>query len=94
MADGGVDDGEPPKTLRGVAADAMDVGATEVESALTDPDESIEQMNRFDSVVKAVKENEKVSRGRDYDEMGWRNSALRWSLSERATHMEENQSLT
>jgi hypothetical protein len=94
MADGGVDDEEPQQTLRVVAADAMDVDITEVERALTNPDDPIEQMNRLDSIVKSVKECEKVSRERNYDEMGWRNSALRWSLSERATHMEKNQRLT
>lgn len=94
VAGGGVDDEESLQTLRAVAADALDVDSIEVEDALTDLDDSIEQMNRFDSVVKAVKESVEVSRGRNYDEMGWRNSALRWSLSERATRMEEHQSLT
>lgn len=93
-ADGGDDVAEvPPQTLRKVAGDALDVDEEDVESALTSPDDPIERMNRYDSVVKAIKDSDEISRNRDYDEMGWRNSALRWSLSERANHIEANKSL-
>ena len=92
--DGGNDEAEvPSETLRSVARDALDVDEEDVESALTSPDDPIECMNRYDSVVKAVKDSDDVSRNRDYDEMGWRNSALRWTLSERAAHLQANQSL-
>lgn len=92
--DGGDDEAEmPPETLRSVAREALDIEEEGVEDALTSPDDPIERMNRYDSVVKAIKDSEEVSRNRDYDQMGWRNSALRWALSERAAHIEANQSL-
>lgn len=98
VADGGDDevseDEENPKTLRGIAAKALDSERGEVESELMEPNGPIERMNRFDTVVKAIKESEVVARNGEYDEMGWRNSALRWSLSKRATRMEANQPLT
>jgi hypothetical protein len=95
VADGGSEeDDELSSTLRGVAANALGVARQGVESELTDPEDPIERMNRFDTVVKAIKNSEEVSRRRNYDEMGWRNSALRWCLSERAARMEGNQSLT
>jgi hypothetical protein len=93
-ADGGDDEAEvPSQTLRIVARDALNVDEEDVRSALTSPDDPIERMNRYDSVVNAIKDSDDVSRNRDYDEMGWRNSALRWSLSERAAHLQANQSL-
>jgi hypothetical protein len=92
--DGGDDQGEvPSETLRSVARDALDVDEKDVENALTSPDDPIERMILYDSVVKAIKDSDGVSRSRDYDEMGWRNSALRWTLSERAAHLQANQSL-
>ena len=91
---GGDDQGEvPSETLRSVARDALDVDEKDVENALTSPDDPIERMILYDSVVKAIKDSDGVSRSRDYDEMGWRNSALRWTLSERAAHLQANQSL-
>ncbi|MFC6975098.1 hypothetical protein ACFQL1_11190 [Halomicroarcula sp. GCM10025709] len=93
IADGGEDGDDIPETLRDVAAEALDVDAQNVEKTLTNPSDPVVRMNRYDSVVNAIKENERVSRNRNYDEMGWRNSALRWSLSERAAHIEANHSL-
>ncbi|WP_233547917.1 hypothetical protein, partial [Haloferax sp. Atlit-10N] len=72
---------------------ALEVEESEVENSLTGPTDPVERMNRYDSVAKTVKDNEEVSRNRNYDEMGWRNSALRWTLSERAAHTEANHSL-
>lgn len=96
VADGGTDEAEEEAepTLREVAAEALETEESDVEAALTDPDDPFERMERFDPVVKAIKDNESVSRKRNYDEMGWRNKALRWSLSQRAAHMESNQSIT
>lgn len=81
------------ETLRSIAAEALDVGKADIEDELTGPADPIEQMNRYDKVVKAIKESQEELRSRNYDEMGWRNSALRWTLSERAAHMEANHSL-
>jgi hypothetical protein len=96
LADGGAHENEndgPAETLRSAVANALDVAESDVEHALTGPSSPIERMNRYDLAVKAVKDSDVVTRNRNYDEMGWRNSALRWTLSERATHMEMNQSL-
>lgn len=96
VADGGTDESEAEAepTLREVAAEALDTEESDVEAALTDPDDPFERMERFDPVVKAIKDNESVSRKRNYDAMGWRNKALRWSLSQRAAQMESDQSIT
>lgn len=87
------DEDEESTTLRDVAAETLEVSEGEVEDELTDPDDPIERMNRYDSVVKAIKNSEHVSRTRNYDEMGWRNSALRWTLSELGEAVEANESL-
>jgi len=93
-ADGGDSEAEVSlETLRCIAGEALDIDEGDVESALISPDDPIERMTRYDSVVKAIKDSDVVSRNRDYDEMGWRNSALRWALSERAAHLQANQSL-
>jgi len=87
IADGGLgdeDEKETNKTLRSVAADALDVDESAVEEELQEPSDPVERMNRYDKAVKAVKASDAVERNRDYDEMGWRNMALRWTLSQRA----------
>jgi hypothetical protein len=92
--DGGVDEPtKPTKTLRSVAAEALDEDTLSVEDALTEPGDSFERMLRFDDVIKAVKRSDAVSRNGNYDEMGWRNFALKWTLSERGVRMERNESL-
>lgn len=103
LADGGdTDEGDedgddgaemPPATIRAVAADALDVPEEDVEEALAVPEDPMERMNLYDVVVKAIKTSEEVSRGREYDEMGWRNMALRWTLSKRATYMTDHHPL-
>lgn len=101
VADGGVEDEDPGEekdddtldTLRTVIADALEVSQQDVEEALTQPTDVIDQMNRYDAAVKAIKASDGVSRRLEYDEMGWRNSALRWSLSERAARIGLNESL-
>ncbi|WP_152420535.1 hypothetical protein [Halococcus thailandensis] len=93
--DGGVNDSsEPVKTLRSVAANALNDDASSVEDELTEPSDSFERMLSYDDVVKAIKQSDDVSRDRDYDEMGWRNFALKWTLSQRAVRIERNESLT
>lgn len=99
LADGGEADesdeeaGVPKQTIRAIAAETLNVPEDDVEERLTEPDDPIEQMNRYDVVVKAIKNCETVTRERRYDEMGWRNMALRWTLSERATHMSQHHTL-
>lgn len=83
----------PPKTLRTVAASALNIEPSMVGMKLTGPTDPIERMNRYDTVLSVVKKNDAVSRNGDYDEMGWRNMALRWTLTERAVRMEENESI-
>ena len=84
---------EPSKTLRTVAASALDINPPTVEDELTGTADPVERMNRYDPVLSAVKRNDDVSRNGDYDEMGWRNMALRWTLTERAVRIEENESI-
>ena len=85
---------EPPETLRTVAASALDVNLPMVKDKLTGPADPVERMNRYDTALSAVKRNDDVSRNGDYDEMGWRNMAIRWTLTERAVRIEENESIT
>ena len=85
--------GEPPETLRTVAASALGVEPPMVENELTGPADPIERMNRYDAVLSAIKRNDAVSRNGDYDKMGWRNMALRWTLTERAVRIEENEAI-
>lgn len=93
--DGGEsDDEESSETLRTVAADALDIELCRVEEALTNPDDPVDRMNRYDTVLDAVKRSDAVSRNGNYDGMGWRNMALRWTLSKRAVRLEKNESLT
>lgn len=80
-------------TLRAIAAVTLDVSEDEVVSSLSDPEDPIVQMNRYDKVVKAIKETDQVSRTREYDEMGWRNMALRWTLTELGEAVQANESL-
>lgn len=83
----------PPETLRTVAARALDVSPAEVEEELTGPTDPVDRMNSYDSAVKAIKESDQVSRNGDYDEMGWRNMALKWELSEQAVRIERNEAI-
>jgi len=89
IADGGEDEteDESPITLRSVAAEALDVEQHEVEEELTEP-EDVERMNNYDLVVGAIERNEEVSRNGNYDAMGWRNMAIRWTLSAAAVALE------
>ena len=57
------------------------------EIKLEDP---VKRMNNFDSAVKAVMAHNEVERGRDYEPMGWRNVANRYTLTQRATAIEDN----
>ncbi|RJT07164.1 hypothetical protein [Halococcus sp. IIIV-5B] len=88
------DDEESSGTLRTIAADALDIEPSIVEEALTNPDDPVDRMNRYDTVLDAVKRSDTVSRNGDYDGMGWRNMALRWTLSKRGVRLEKNESLT
>jgi len=92
-ADGEEDPDDVPTTLRAVAAVAVDVEVS-LEDALTNPTDHIERIVRFDDVVTAVIESDKVSRGRAYEPMGWRNAANKWVLTTTAKARKENESLS
>ena len=91
-----VDDDEDtdnvPTTLRAVAAAVLDVEVP-VEDALTNPTDYIERIERFDGIVSAIIENDEVSREREYEPMGWRNTANKWVLTKTAKARKENESL-
>lgn len=50
-------------------------------------------MEQFDNLVTAIKESDEVVRGLDYDLVGWRHRANRWTLSKTAQRVEVNESL-
>jgi len=81
-----------PTTLRAVAAAALDVDVP-IEDALTNPTDHIERIERFDDVVSAIIESDEVSRRREYEPMGWRNTANKWVLTRTAKARKENESL-
>lgn len=91
--DGEKEPDDVPTTLRAVAAAALDVEIP-LEDALTNPTDHIERIIRFDDVVTAVIESDKVSRGRAYEPMGWRNAANKWVLTMTAKARKENESLS
>ena len=94
-ADGGNDEpSKSAKTLRSVALEALDEDVSSIEDELTEPGDPFERMLSYDDVIKAIKKSEEVSIEGDYDEMGWRNFATKWTLSRRATRMGRNESLT
>lgn len=84
-------DGGP--SLRRFIAEELEVPSSEVEQALVEDDDHVECMEQFDRLVEAIRESDDVERGVDYDQVGWRNRANRWSLSETAKHIEDNESL-
>lgn len=95
VGDGGQipsDDEEGP-SLRQFVAEWLDIPPVDVEEALIEDDDPVTSMELFDGLVEAIKASDVVERGVDYDQMGWRNRANQWSLSETATHIEENESL-
>ena len=92
-ADGEEDPDDVPTTLRAVATAAVDVEVS-LKDALTNPTDHIERIVRFDDVVTAVIESDKVSRGRVYEPMGWRNAANKWVLTTTAKARKENESLS
>lgn len=59
-----------------------------------DLDDPVERMNNFDSVVNAIVSHDEVERGRNYEPMGWRNVANRYTLTQRAAAIEDNHSVT
>lgn len=87
------DDEDLEPTLRDVAAEALGIEPGDLEGFLQEPTDPIEQMNRYDKAVQAVKEADEVSVTKEYDRMGWRNTANRWTLSSYAVRLEENERL-
>lgn len=59
-----------------------------------DLDDPIERMNNLDSGVNAIISHDEVERGRNYEPMGWRNVANRYTLTQRAAAIEDNHSVT
>lgn len=92
--DGGAEDSEEPKpTLRSVAASELEVVPSAVEEVLTQRQDQFERMDDFDGVIASIKASEEVARGGEYDQMGWRNFANKWTLSRQAARMEQNEAL-
>lgn len=79
--------------LRQFIADELEVDPLDVEPALVEPEDPVECMEQFDDLVEAIKESDEVERKLEYDHVGWRNRANRWTLSETAKRIEENESL-
>lgn len=97
VTDGGdpsIEETTQSRSLRAFIADELGVSPADVEQALVSFDDVIECMEQFDELIESIKESDEVSRGVEYDRVGWRNRANRWSLSETAKHVEENQSLS
>ncbi|WP_336001461.1 hypothetical protein [Halorientalis halophila] len=85
VPDGGDEDGHGSKTtLRAVVAEALEVDEGNVEEAILGEPDPVERLDRYETAVTAIIESDEVERGREYDVMGWRNSANRWGLSSRA----------
>ncbi|WP_254538705.1 hypothetical protein [Halomarina litorea] len=79
LADGGADE----STLRGVASQALDVSPENLEDAMASGEEA-ERMNKLDKVVGAIKDSDEVEKGEGYDQIGFRNGALRYRLTHKA----------
>lgn len=97
VADGGESgttmESEDTYPFRQFIADELEVDPLDVEEALVEPDDPVECMVQFDDLVEAIKESDDVERELEYDQVGWRNRANRWTLSETAKRIEENESL-
>lgn len=97
VADGGnretfpTDDGH--SNLRLFVANQLGVDPSDVEDALVEPDDHVDCMEQFDDIVSAIIDSDAVTRRIDYDRVGWQNRANRWSLSETAKRVEENETL-
>jgi len=57
-------------------------------------DNPVERMNGFDSAATAIIDHSEVKRDRDYEPMGWRNVANRYTLTRRAVAIEDNYSVS
>ncbi|GGM52790.1 hypothetical protein GCM10009006_37410 [Haloarcula argentinensis] len=57
-------------------------------------DDPVERMNNFDSAAKAIIDHNGVERDRDYEPMGWRNVANRYTLTQKAVAVEDNHSVS
>lgn len=57
-------------------------------------DDPVERMNNFDVAAKAVEDHDQVERQREYEPMGWRNVANRYTLTQMAKRIEENHSVS
>ncbi|MFB6073288.1 MAG: hypothetical protein ABEJ88_10010 [Halobacterium sp.] len=56
--------------------------------------DAVKRMNLYDSAVKAIEDNDGVEKRREYGPMGWRNVANRYTLTQTATAIENNHSVT
>jgi len=93
-ADGGEEEDGLVNALRLLAADVLDVPPEYVEEALREPDDPFDRMNQYSRLVTQIKESPNVEHRGEYDEMGWRRAALKYSLSDHAVHLVRNESLT
>lgn len=109
-ADGGSDEGVPTiREVAAEAIDVTPdklvyalTGTLEFITEVPDPeddeeinlDNPVERMNNLDSAVKAIISHDEVERGWNYEPMGWRNVANRYTLTQRAAAIEDNHSVT
>lgn len=57
-------------------------------------DDPIERMNNYDVAVSAVVDHDGIEQTREYEPMGWRNVANRYRLTQMATAIENNHSVS
>lgn len=83
------DEDDVPTTLRGVAAETLDVESEAVEEEMNDG-ETIVRMNKLDGVVGAVKSSDEVEKRDDYGQIGFRQRANRYKLADELAHLVED----
>lgn len=82
------DEEDEPTTLRGVAAETLEVEPEEVKEEITAGD-TTDRMNNLDDVVGAVKSSDEVEKRDDYDQIGFRQRANRYKLNDELAHLTE-----
>jgi len=92
--DGGSDGEVSINPLRELVAEKLSTDENAVEAELREPDDPLERMEQYDPIVTAIKEDPEIEHRGEYDGMGWRNSANRYSLTQHAAALVESSALT
>lgn len=79
--------------LTGTIQFINDVPELEAEDQLQ-LDDPVVRMNNFDVAAKAVVDHERIEQRREYEPMGWRNVANRYTLTQKAKAIEDNHSVS